>query len=96
MALTTVYRRTPDLIQRQVLDDTLLVPIRGELAELERIFALNPAARCIWEALDGVRDVGAVRDDLVARFAVEPAQAEADLVEFLAQLTAAGLITKVA
>jgi hypothetical protein len=95
MALGTVYRRNPDLIQRQVLDDTLLVPLRGELADLQRIFALNPVARHIWTQLDGEHDLAAVRDSVVARFEVEPAEAEADLAEFTAQLKAASLITEV-
>jgi hypothetical protein len=96
MALETVYRRSSDLIERRVLDDRLLVPIRGELADLQRIFALNPAAQHIWSQLDGERDLAAVRDSLVVRFEVEPAQAEADLVDFIVQLSAAGLISEVA
>jgi hypothetical protein len=96
MALETIYRHSPDLIERKVLDDRLLVPLRGELADLQRIFALNPAAQYIWAQLDGEHDLAAVRDGLVARFEVEPAEAEADLTEFIAQLSEAGLITEVA
>jgi hypothetical protein len=96
MALETVYRRNPDLVEREVLGEALLVPLRGELADLQRIFALNPAARHIWMQLDGARDLAAVCEGLVARFAVEPAQAEADLAEFIGQLWAAGLIREVA
>ena len=92
--LDPVYRRSPDVKDRQVLGETLLVPVRGELADLQRIFALNPAAEYIWSQLDGARDLAAVRDGLVARFEVEPAQAEADLGEFIAQLSAAGLIVE--
>ncbi len=95
MALETVYRRNTDLISRQVLDDTLLVPLRGELADLQRIFALNPVAQYIWAQLDGEHDLAAVRDGLVVRFDVEPDRAQADLSEFIAQLSAAGLITEI-
>jgi hypothetical protein len=95
MALGTVYRRSPDVIGRQVLDETLLVPIRGGLADLHRIFALNATAAQIWAQLDGERDLATVRDGLVARFEVEEAQAEADIAEFVAQLSAAGLIVEV-
>lgn len=94
MALGTVYRHNTDVISRRVLDDTLLVPIRGDLADLQRIFALNPAAQHIWAQLDGEHDLATVRDGLVARFEVEPVQAEADLYEFIAQLSAAGLIAE--
>lgn len=93
--LDKVYRRSGDIVNRQVLGDTLLVPIRGELADLQRIFALNPVARHIWDALDGERVLAAVRDSITAKFEVEPGQAEADLAEFIAQLSAAGLIVEV-
>jgi hypothetical protein len=96
MALEKVYRRSPDLIERRVLDEALLVPLRGDLADLQRIFALNPVAQYIWAQLDGEHDLAAVRDGMVARFEVEPAEAEADLAEFIAQLSAAGLIIEVA
>ncbi len=90
-----VYRRSADLVTRQVLGETLVVPIRGELADLQRIFALNPVAQFIWSQLDGTKDLVAVRDGVVARFAVEPAQAEVDIVEFVAQLSEMSLITEV-
>jgi hypothetical protein len=95
MALGTVYRRSSDVVGRQILGETLLVPIRGELADLQRIFALNPVAEHIWAELDGAQDLAAVRDSVVARFEVEAAEAEADLVEFVAQLCEAGLIVEV-
>ena len=95
MALDRIYRRNTDVIGRQVLGETLLVPIRGELAELQRIFALNPVAEFIWSLLDGEHALSVVRDSMAARFEVEPAQAEADLAKFVAQLSAMGLITEV-
>jgi hypothetical protein len=95
MALETVYRHGPDVVGRHVLGETLLVPIRGELADLQRIFALNPVAQHIWEELDGNHDLAAVRDSVVAKFDVEPAEAEADLTDLIAQLSAAGLIVEV-
>ncbi len=94
MALDTVYRHSPDVIGRQILGETLLVPIRGELADLQRIFALNPVAQHIWEALDGAHTLAAVRDAVVAQFEVELAQAEADVIEFVDLLSAAGLIVE--
>lgn len=94
MALSRVFKRNTDLRQREVLGETLLVPIRGELVELQRIFALNPVARHIWDHLDGQHDLSAVCAGVVAVFDVEPAQAEADLLEFADQLSAAGLIVE--
>ena len=96
MALDTVYRRRPDVVDRSILGETLLIPIRGELADLQRIFALNPTAEHIWAQLDGRRDLAALRDGLAAAYEVAPAEAEADVVGFVSQLAAAGLVVEVA
>lgn len=95
MEVSTVYRRSPDVIERSLLEQTLLVPIRGELADLERVFALNAVAQHIWEQIDGERDLAALRDSVVARFEVDAARAEADVAELLAELSAAGLVVEV-
>lgn len=95
MALNQIYRRNNDVVSRKILGEMLLVPIRGNLADLQRIFALNPVAEHIWTQLDGKRDLAAIRDSIVAKFTVEPDQAEADLIEFIGQLQAVGLIAEV-
>jgi hypothetical protein len=95
MALDKVYRKSGQVITRAILDETLLVPIRGRLTDMQRIFALNPVARHIWSQLDGVRSLAVVRDGIVAKFDVEPAQAEADLSEFIEWLESESMIGQV-
>jgi hypothetical protein len=95
MAVSERYRRNNDVVSRQVLDERLLVPIRGQLADLQQVFMLNPVAETIWQQLDGAHDVAAIRDVVVAEFEVEPEQAEADVAEFVAHLREAGLIREV-
>ena len=88
----TVYTRADDVIRRQIAGETLLVPIRGELALLDRIFALNPVAAFIWEQLDGRRSVGDIRQGVLEKFEVGPEAAEADIREFIDALRQANLI----
>ena len=87
-----VYTRADDVIRRQIAGETLLVPIRGELALLDRIFALNPVAAFIWEQLDGRRSAGDIRQGVLAKFEVAPEAAEADIREFIEALRQANLI----
>jgi hypothetical protein len=87
-----VYIRAGDVIQRQIAGETLLIPIRGQLALLDRIFALNPVAAFIWEQLDGRRSMGDIRQGVLAAFAVAPESAEADIREFVDSLRQANLI----
>jgi hypothetical protein len=89
-----VFLKSDQVVYRKIADEMLLVPIRGKLADMQRIFALNPAAEYIWDRLDGTHCVQDIRDQLLAEFDVEPAQAEADLLEFLDELQQAALIVE--
>ena len=95
MALGTVYRKSPDIVGRHILDETLLVPIRGELSDLQRIFALNPVAELVWSKLDGNTPLTTIVDVVAGEFEVERDQAERDVSEFAAQLQEAGLALEV-
>lgn len=55
-------------------------------------FSLTGTARSIWLLIDGSRDRMAVLAALAAEYAVEPAEIDADLDAFLAQLRDAGLL----
>jgi hypothetical protein len=87
-----VYRRKPDVVTREVAGESLLVPIRGHLADMQTLFAVDAVAACIWSALDGARPLEAVLRNVLARFAVEEAVARADLRSFVGDLESAGLI----
>ena len=87
-----VFRKSDALVTREIAGETLLVPMRGKLARLQRIFALNPVGAHIWEQLDGRRDLAAIHRSLVESFEVSPDEAEADLVEYIAMLRDAELI----
>lgn len=87
-----VFRKSEALVTREIAGETLLVPMRGKLARLQRIFALNPVGAHIWDQLDGTRDLAAIHRGLMEHFDVSPEQAEADLVEYVALLRDAELI----
>lgn len=64
----------------------ILVPIRGNLADMQRIFSLTPVAEFIWERLDGARSVKEIRTDLIQSFEVDRETAEKDISEFIDEL----------
>lgn len=86
------FHRKDDIVTRQVAGETLLVPIYGDLANMERIFSLDPVAAFIWEQLDGEKSLEGIRDSLLNAFEVEKEQAEADILEFIDELLGASLI----
>lgn len=80
------------LVAREIAGEVILVPVRGKLAQLKRIFVLNPVGAYIWGQLDGVRDLAAIHRGIVADFEVSEEEAEADLCEYIAALEEADLV----
>ena len=92
ISLDACYRHDPNIVDRNIAGEVILVPIRNNVGDLESIYTLNETAARIWELLDGERTLAEVRDTIVAEFDVEAAGAEADLLELVGQLVAAEAI----
>ena len=90
--LDRVLRRRDDIVARHVAGEQLLIPVRGRLADMQRIFALDPVAEHIWSRLDGATPLAAILGSVVDTFEVDEAQARRDVLEFVTELEAAGLV----
>ena len=90
-----VYAKRDTIVSRQIAGQALLIPVRGEMANLQRIFALNPVAEHIWNSLDGKKSEEDILDEILARFDAEAPRARKELQEFLGQLIEADLIEAV-
>jgi Coenzyme PQQ synthesis protein D (PqqD) len=89
---TQVLERTKDIVSRRIAGELFLVPVAGDLANMQRMFALTSVAEFIWERLDGRRSVGFIIEEVASRFDVERERAESDMREFVDELAAAGLV----
>ncbi len=87
-----VYRRVESVVTREIAGETILVPIVGELAHLQEIFALDEVAAFIWQRLDGRQTLAEILLGVIEEFEVTRTQAEEDLQEFLNQLREARLV----
>ncbi len=89
-----ISRLDSQVVSRTIVGETILVPIRGKLADLQRIFALDPVAEFIWKKLDGTTTLGRIRDEITENFEVDEEKAAADLTEFVDDLLREGLATR--
>ena len=90
--MNMTYRKKENIVTRSIAGETLLVPIYGELANMERIFTLDQVAAFVWEQLDGKRSLKDIRDDVLNTFEVNKEQVEKDISEFIDELLKADLI----
>ena len=91
--LKGVYKRRKEIVSRRIAGETILVPITGNLADMQKIFSLNPVGEFIWEHLDGQRDLRGISGDIRASFDVRQEEADSDIQEFVSELLRENLIT---
>ena len=80
------YKRNENFVYRKIQDETILVPIKDNVGDMESIYNLNEVAAFIWEQLDGEKTLLDIRNMIVEEFEVSPEQAQADLCDFVSQL----------
>jgi hypothetical protein len=94
-ALNRIYRRNDNFVSRRIEAETVLVPIRNNVGDLDCIFSLNPVGALVWEQLDGVATLEAIRDRIVGEYDVSAVAAEADLNAFVAEMESIAAIRPV-
>lgn len=86
------YSKDKNLVARSIAGETLIVPVRSGVADLDYIYALNEVGSRVWELLDERRSVDKVVEAICTEYEVPPEQATRDIGELLSSLEAAGLI----
>lgn len=89
-----IFKKKKEIVSREIAGETILVPISGKLADMQRIFSLNPVAEYIWNQLNGERNLQEISSSIPSVFDVNKEQAYADVQEFIAELLKEDLITQ--
>jgi hypothetical protein len=84
------FAKNPSMVFRKIGDESLLVPIRQNAADLESIYVLNEVGGHIWELIDGKRTVRDIVRIIGFEFEANLAEIENDLTAFLQQLQEIG------
>jgi hypothetical protein len=95
MTGTTIFRQKGDIVIRDIAGECLLIPIRGRLLDMQRIYALNPVAQFVWAQLDGQRDINALAAAVEDEFETTLTTAVTDIQTLCADLLRLDLIEEV-
>ena len=64
------YKSTDDVVAREVMGKTLIVPLTSGIGNMEdEIYTLNETGRSIWERIDGKHSLKNIADDLSIEYA---------------------------
>ena len=80
------------VVTRKIADETILVPVSGNLANMQRIFTINEVGASVWAMMDGKKTEKEIRNALQQVFDVEEVQLNKDLFDFIEQLKQSDLI----
>ncbi len=84
------------VVLRRVAGESLLIPVRGELADLHSLYVLDGVAEHVWKRLDGTASVEKISASIADEYQRTPEEIQADCFEFLSGLLDAGLVEEVA
>lgn len=93
--LSDRYQKNPAFVARRVVDETILVPIRHALDELDSIYTLNETANLAWTLLDGAHTLSEICQRVTEEYEVDLEQAWTDLNELVLQLQEIGAVEKI-
>ena len=90
--LKAKFLRKGNLVTRRIAEESLIVPIAGDVADLESIYRLDNLGSFVWERLDGQTPLSAIADAICAEYDATRDVVTEDLREFIDTLTKARLI----
>jgi len=93
--LEKVYRHVTDVVCRKVGPESILVPIRHNVGDLDFIYTLSPVATFIWHLLDGTRPLQQIVDAVCDEYEVSRDEAASDVAELVSDLSNVSLVLQV-
>lgn len=57
---SSIFSKSPNVVFRQIGDESILIPVANEVGDLSNIYNLNEIGTKIWEFIDGERDVSEI------------------------------------
>jgi len=86
------YVRSSSVVSRVIAEETLIVPVRRGVGDLDSIYSLNPAASSIWNAISEPRTQNEIIELLQQEFDAPTKAVVSDVDAFLSEMSAAGLV----
>ncbi len=90
-----IWRASENVITRKIADETILVPISGNLANMQRLFSINEVGAAIWALMDGEKNVRSIKQAIIKEFDVQEDQLDDDIYAFIENLRQSALVLEV-
>lgn len=86
------FVKDENLMARNIAGETLIVPIRNSIGDLNSIYTLNEVGARVWQLIDGRRSVNQIAAVISTEYDVAGELAKTDVLELLDSMQEAGLV----
>ena len=83
MNLNSVPSHSPTVVTRKTGNEYVLVPVTGNIADMDSVYTLNETGAFIWELIDSKRDLTAIIESLTEEYDIGKDAATADVLDFV-------------
>jgi len=87
------FTKKSDLVTRSITGETIIVPVRGHVGDLDSIYTLNEVGSAVWGLFDGETSISQIIDTISGDYEVSRSETEADIIELIGSMEEAGLIS---
>ncbi len=87
-----IYEKDESMVFRKIEDETILVPIRNKVGDLQNIYVLNEVGARIWELLDGKREIEEISNMISSEYDIMAEEAERDIRDFIEDIKSIGAL----
>ena len=89
------YQRNHEFIYRKIADESVLVPIHKDVADMESIYTLNAVGAFIWDLLDEPSSLTGILDAVMDAYDADPEVVAEDVENFIHEMTAIDALREV-
>lgn len=88
------FVRNPDFVFRKVIEETILVPVHMDVAEMDCIYTLNEVGAFLWQQLENPLSFPQLQQYMLDEYDVATDVLAADLKVFLDEMQTIGAIKR--
>lgn len=85
--LTSIPSHSPLVVARKTGNEYVIVPVTGNIADMDSVYTLNETGAFIWDQVDGTRSLREITQALKEAFEVDEITAESDVQKFIEEIT---------
>lgn len=87
VSLDDIYAHSDDMVAREIEGEMIIVPLVAGVGDIDdALYTLNPTGQAIWSAMDGVRTLRMIAEELAEEYDASMAEIEVDVIGLVTEL----------